>query len=104
MGEVDAAGGHVTWLVVQCSDRPGLLADIALAIADHGHNIKVPRPCILQMSMHVPLVQLPLSLSSRACMPSMACCWVVTVSTRVAAHASLGNEQAHYPRLTTKNF
>ena len=47
MGEVDAAGGHVTWLVVQCSDRPGLLADIALAIADHGHNIKVPRPCIL---------------------------------------------------------
>lgn len=39
-GEAELPGGQVTWLVVQCSDRPGLLADIALAIADHGHNIK----------------------------------------------------------------
>lgn len=40
-GEAELPGGQVTWLVVQCSDRPGLLADIALAIADHSHNIKV---------------------------------------------------------------
>ena len=39
-GEAELPGGQVTWLVVQCSDRPGLLADIALAIADHSHNIK----------------------------------------------------------------
>ncbi len=38
-GAGPVADGQMTWLVVQCSDRPGLLADIALAIAEHGHNI-----------------------------------------------------------------
>ena len=31
----------LTWLRVECADRPGLLADIALVIAAHSHNIKV---------------------------------------------------------------
>ncbi|KAK9835971.1 hypothetical protein WJX81_002744 [Elliptochloris bilobata] len=42
-GEPELPAGQVTWLVVQCCDRPGLLADIALAISDHGHNIKMYR-------------------------------------------------------------
>ena len=28
-------------LTIHCTDRPGLLAEIAQIIADHGHNIKV---------------------------------------------------------------
>ena len=27
-------------LIIQCTDRPGLLAEIAQIIADYGHNIK----------------------------------------------------------------
>jgi hypothetical protein len=32
---------QVTWLVIQCEDRPGLLAEVANVIARHQHNITV---------------------------------------------------------------
>lgn len=32
---------QVTWLVIQCDDRPGLLAEVANVIARHQHNISV---------------------------------------------------------------
>lgn len=32
-------GSSVTWLLIRCSDRPALLADIAQCIASHDHNI-----------------------------------------------------------------
>jgi (p)ppGpp synthase/HD superfamily hydrolase len=37
-GEVDC---QVTWLVINCNDRAGLLADVANVIAKHSHNICV---------------------------------------------------------------
>ena len=40
-------GAQVLNLTVECSDRPGLLAEIAQIIADYGHNIKV---CIVSFS------------------------------------------------------
>lgn len=39
VGEVEV--DESTWLVVECSDRQGLLADIASTISFHSHNIKV---------------------------------------------------------------
>lgn len=32
---------QLTWLVIHCGDRPGLLAEVANVIARHGHNITV---------------------------------------------------------------
>ncbi|KAL4419009.1 hypothetical protein ABPG77_003655 [Micractinium sp. CCAP 211/92] len=35
----DADARQVTWLIIQCDDRPGLLAEVANCIARHDHNI-----------------------------------------------------------------
>lgn len=32
---------QLTWLVIHCGDRPGLLAEVANVIARHDHNITV---------------------------------------------------------------
>ena len=39
-------------LIIHCTDRPGLLAEIAQLIADYGHNIKVraASPCCRSMA------------------------------------------------------
>jgi hypothetical protein len=39
----DADARQVTWMVIQCEDRPGLLAEVANVIARHQHNITVRR-------------------------------------------------------------
>lgn len=36
---------QVTWLIIQCDDRPGLLAEVANCIARHDHNITVGGSC-----------------------------------------------------------
>ena len=41
LSESNAAGVEATWLVVQCADKAGLLAEIAQLITAHAHNIKV---------------------------------------------------------------
>ncbi|KAI7836974.1 hypothetical protein COHA_009157 [Chlorella ohadii] len=35
----DSDARQLTWLVIHCGDRPGLLAEVANVIARHGHNI-----------------------------------------------------------------
>ncbi|PSC74447.1 Guanosine-3, 5 -bis(diphosphate) 3 -pyrophosphohydrolase [Micractinium conductrix] len=35
----DADSRQVTWLIIECDDRPGLLAEVANCIARHDHNI-----------------------------------------------------------------
>jgi UTP:GlnB (protein PII) uridylyltransferase len=37
----DWDGRQTTWLIMQCDDRPGLLAEVANVIARHQHNITV---------------------------------------------------------------
>lgn len=39
-----AAGPQAAWILVRCSDRAGLLGEVAHTIAAHGHNILVPPP------------------------------------------------------------
>lgn len=38
---------RTTWLFVECTDRKGILAEVAALIAAHSHNITVRRPCPL---------------------------------------------------------
>ena len=44
LGESSSARVEQTWLMVQCADKAGLLAEIAQLITAHAHNIKVPPP------------------------------------------------------------
>ena len=44
LGESNSASLEQTWLVVQCADKAGLLAEIAQLITAHAHNIKVQQP------------------------------------------------------------
>ena len=41
MGNPRLAARGVSWLLVRCSDRAGLLAEVANLISTHGHNIQV---------------------------------------------------------------
>ncbi len=41
LSESSSSSLEQTWLVVQCADKAGLLAEIAQLITAHAHNIKV---------------------------------------------------------------
>lgn len=56
-----AVKSRAHWLKVQCVDKPGSLADIARAIAQHEQNIKVGAAC-LQMNQTLPLWLLSLQV------------------------------------------
>lgn len=59
MGNPRPAARAVCWLLVRCSDRAGLLAEVATTISSHGHNIQV------DLELH--------SSHSHARMSSIAC-------------------------------
>ena len=44
LSESSSSSVEQTWLVVQCADKAGLLAEIAQLITAHAHNIKVRGP------------------------------------------------------------
>ena len=44
LSESSSSSIEQTWLVVQCADKTGLLAEIAQLITAHAHNIKVRGP------------------------------------------------------------
>lgn len=52
LGDADAR--QVTWMVIQCEDRPGLLAEVANVIARHQHNITVRCVCFFREEANIP--------------------------------------------------
>lgn len=77
--ELPANSPQATWLVVQCVDRVGLLAEIAQIITAHSHNIKVrPAPaggCSTAASRRQSCCPMTYRSRGRATFSNACVCW-----------------------------